>query len=125
MVSGILSAAVSGLSVNAQRLGVAADNIANVSTNGYKRTEIQSRTISTMQSATAYAPGGVQAIGRQLSDVQGLLAPSASSTDLAISGNGFLRFLKMPTAVKPCSRAMARSMLIIKVFWSIPPATIY
>lgn len=89
MVSGILSAAVSGLNVNAQRIGAAADNIANSSTNGYKRTDIHSRTVSTVQSATAYAPGGVQAISRQLSDVQGLLASTTSSTDLAISGNGY------------------------------------
>ncbi|MBL4613563.1 MAG: flagellar hook-basal body complex protein [Magnetovibrio sp.] len=89
MISGILGAAVSGLNVNAQRIGAAADNIANANTTGYKRTSIQNRSFSTAQNSTGYAPGGVLAIARQLSDVQGLLAPSASSTDLAISGNGF------------------------------------
>ena len=89
MVSGILSAAVSGLSINAQRLGAAADNIVNVSTTGYKRTDIHAQTIATRQSTSAYAPGGVQAVPRSLSNVQGLLGPSVSSTDLAISGDGF------------------------------------
>lgn len=89
MVDNVLKSAVSGLSLNAQRVGAAADNIANVSTNGYKDTQITARTVSVAQTSTAYAPGGVQAIPRQLADVQGLLAPSASNTDLALSGNGF------------------------------------
>ena len=89
MVANVLNSAVSGLSLNAQRIGAAADNIANVSTNGYKDTQIAARTVSVAQTSTAYAPGGVQAIPRQLADVQGLLAPSASNTDLALSGSGF------------------------------------
>ncbi len=89
MVSGILNAAVSGLSLSAQRIGAAADNIANSSTKGFKRTDIQGSTITTRQTGTAYASGGVQAVSRPLNNVQGLLASSASNTDLAISGAGF------------------------------------
>ena len=77
MVANVLQSAVSGLSLNAQRVGAAADNIANVSTNGYKDTQIQARSVSVSQTSTTYAPGGVQAVPRQLADVQGLLAPSA------------------------------------------------
>ncbi|MBF0248738.1 MAG: flagellar hook basal-body protein [Alphaproteobacteria bacterium] len=90
MVNGILAAAVSGVSAQAGRVGVAADNIANLSTPAYKRHEVQSRTLVTRQtSTTAHAPGGVQAIPRQLADVQGVLAPSVTATDLAIAGRGY------------------------------------
>jgi len=94
VVSGILNAAVSGLSLNAQRLGAAADNIVNVSTTGYKRTDIQAQSISTRQSSTAYASGGVQAIAQPLNGVQGLLTSSGSSTDLALSGPGYFAVSK-------------------------------
>lgn len=89
MVAGILNAAVSGLSLSAQRIAAAADNIANTSTNGYKRADIQAKTITTRQSTTAYAAGGVQAVSRPLNSVQGLLASSPSSTDLVLSGAGY------------------------------------
>lgn len=94
MVSSILNAAVSGLSLNAQRIGAAADNIVNVSTTGYKRTDIHAQSISTRQSSTAYASGGVQAIARPLNGVQGLLMSSGSSTDLALSGSGYFAVSK-------------------------------
>ncbi|OEJ69053.1 flagellar hook-basal body complex protein [Magnetovibrio blakemorei] len=89
MVAGILNSAVSGLSLNAQRIAAAADNIANTSTRGYKRTDVQASTLATRQSTTAYAAGGVQAVSRPLNGVQGLLASSGSSTDLALSGAGY------------------------------------
>ena len=96
MIAGILSAAVSGLSVNAQRVGASADNIVNVSTTGYKRTDLQTKSIATVSNATAYAPGGVQAVSRTLSTVPGLLASSTSSTDLAIAGSGYFAVSKAP-----------------------------
>ena len=58
MLSGILSSAMSGLSVNAQRVAAAADNVANARTHGYKRAVVQSKTLATQQtSTTSYAPG--------------------------------------------------------------------
>jgi len=98
VLSGILSSAISGLTLNAQRVAAAAGNIANVSTAGYKRTDVQSKTLVIRQtSQTAYAAGGVLASPRQLSDVQGLLTPSSRPTDLAISGNGFFAVQKGAT----------------------------
>lgn len=89
MVAGILNSAVSGLSLGAQRIAAAADNIANTSTGSYKRTDVQASTLATRQSTTAYGAGGVQAVSRPLNGVQGLLASSGSSTDLALSGAGY------------------------------------
>ena len=101
MVSGILNAAISGLSVNAQRIGAAADNIVNVSTTGYKRTGVHAQSIATRQSTTSYASGGVQAIARPLNGVQGVLASSGSSTDLALSGAGYFAVSKTVSTVSP------------------------
>lgn len=94
MLNGILHSAVSGLSASAQRVAAAADNIANVSTTGYKRSEVSSQTLSTRQSGAAYSAGGVQTSSRPLADVQGLLASSTRSTHIAISGNGFFAVSK-------------------------------
>jgi len=99
VISGILGAAVSGLNVNAQRVGAIADNIVNVSTTGYKRTELHGKTVATRQSTTAYAPGGVQAVPRSLNDVQGLLSARTSNTDLALSGPGYFAVSKSITTV--------------------------
>ncbi|MDH5489060.1 MAG: flagellar hook-basal body complex protein, partial [Rhodospirillaceae bacterium] len=95
MLAGIFGSVVSGLSLSAQRVSSAADNIANSTTSGYKPTAVNSRTLVTNQtSINSYSAGGVQAISTQLIGVQGALGASTSSTDLAISGSGFF-------AVKP------------------------
>ncbi|HEY9079956.1 flagellar hook-basal body complex protein [Magnetovibrio sp.] len=101
MVSGILNAAVSGLSLNAQHIGAAADNIVNVSTTGYKRTDLNAKSIATRQTTTAYAPGGVQTVARPQNGVQGLLASSTSNTDLALSGAGYFAVSTSVSTVSP------------------------
>lgn len=55
-----MSSAVSALNANSSRLGAVADNIANVSTEGYAAKEVRTTTLVTKQtSGTAYASGGV------------------------------------------------------------------
>lgn len=113
MLSGILSSAISGLSVNAQRVAAAADNVANASTPGYKRVEIQSKTLATHQtSTTSYAPGGVLAMPRQLSNVQnGAVEPSTTDfgTEFAtiISARAsYSASLKVISAAEDMARAL-------------------
>jgi len=66
------------------------DNITNVSTVGYKGTSVNFQTLVTKQASTTfYSAGGVQSKPRADVDVQGLLQASSSTTDIAISGNGF------------------------------------
>ncbi len=87
---GSLASGVSGLRAQSSAMGAIADNVANVNTTGYKQTQVQFNTLVTKQvSTTQYSPGGVQAAPQQGVDVQGLLSSSTSSTDLAISGQGF------------------------------------
>jgi len=87
---GALSSGVSGLTAQSSAIGAISDNITNVSTVGYKNTQVDFQTLVTKQtSATFFSAGGVQSKPRQDTGVQGLLSSSSSSTDIAISGSGF------------------------------------
>ncbi|MGH6660432.1 MAG: flagellar hook-basal body complex protein, partial [Rhodospirillales bacterium] len=87
---GALSSGVSGLTAQSSAIGAISDNITNVSTIGYKNTQVDFQTLVTKQtSSTFFSAGGVQSRPRQDTGVQGLLAASTSQTDIALSGNGF------------------------------------
>ena len=87
---GALSSGVSGLTAQSSAIGAISDNITNLSTVGYKATQVDFQTLVTKQtSATFFSAGGVQSRPRQDTGVQGLLAASTSSTDISLSGAGF------------------------------------
>jgi flagellar hook protein FlgE len=87
---GALYSGVSGLSSESSAMGAIADNITNVNTVGYKGTDVNFQTLVTQQvSLTQYSPGGVQSKPRAGIDIQGLLQATNSSTDVALSGQGF------------------------------------
>lgn len=87
---GALFAGVSALTAQSQAMGMISDNIANVNTVGYKRSEAAFSSMVTAQTrATSYAPGAVRASTLSRIDQQGILQQSSSATDIAISGNGF------------------------------------
>ncbi len=87
---GALFSGVSGLSAESSAMGAISDNISNVNTIGYKETDVNFQTLVTAQvSTTQYSPGGVQSKPRTGVNVQGLLQSTSSSTDVAISGQGF------------------------------------
>jgi flagellar hook protein FlgE len=87
---GALSSGVSGLTAQSSAIGAISDNITNLSTVGYKSTQVDFQTLVTKQtSSTFFSAGGVQSRPRQDTGIQGLLAASTSQTDIAISGNGF------------------------------------
>lgn len=87
---GALFSGVSGLTAQSSAMGAISDNITNVSTIGYKNTNVNFQSLVTKQtSSTFYSAGGVQSKPRQANDIQGLLQASTSQTDIAISGGGF------------------------------------
>ena len=90
-IYGALFSGVSGLAAQAQAMGMLSDNITNVNTVGYKETSAR---FSSLVTATAviskHSPGGVKSTPQQFIDKQGLLTASASPTDLAVNGNGFM-----------------------------------
>lgn len=87
---GALFSGVSALNAQSQAMGMISDNIANVNTIGYKRSEAAFSSMVTAQGrSTAYASGAVRASTLQRLDQQGILQQSNSATDIALSGNGF------------------------------------
>jgi len=89
-INSALLSGVSGLVANSSALAAISDNIANVNTTAYKRNQVNFANVVTAQAVKGkYSAGGVQGITRQFVSQQGLIQASGSSTDLAISGDGF------------------------------------
>lgn len=89
-INSALLAGVSGLVANSSALAAISDNIANVNTVAYKRNQVNFANVVTAQAVKGkYSAGGVQGVTRQFVSTQGLIQSSGSSTDLAISGDGF------------------------------------
>lgn len=96
-INSAMLAGVSGLVSNSSALAAISDNIANVNTVGYKRSQADFMTLVNSQSRNAtYSAGGVTAVTRQFVSQQGLPQRTSSSTDLAISGNGFFVVTEKP-----------------------------
>ncbi|MEN3791904.1 flagellar hook protein FlgE [Fulvimarina sp. MAC3] len=87
-INGVFRTSVSGMNAQANRLSAVSDNIANSSTTGYKRSEIEFSTMVLNGSGQDYQSGSVQAQTRTAVSVQGSAMTTSSSTDLAIQGNG-------------------------------------
>ena len=89
-INSAMLAGVSGLVANSSALAAISDNIANVNTVAYKRNQVNFANVVTAQAVKGkYSAGGVQGVTRQFVSQQGLIQSSSSTTDLAISGDGF------------------------------------
>ena len=88
-VYGMMRTSVSGMAAQANRLAAVGDNIANVSTVGYKSADIEFETLVINSGGTSYTSGGVASQIRYSITEQGSLQFTASPFDLAITGNGF------------------------------------
>ncbi|MCB1538597.1 MAG: flagellar hook-basal body complex protein [Rhodospirillales bacterium] len=98
---GSLITGVSALSAQAQSISMIANNIANVNTVGYKRREAAFQSLVTSESRNArYTPGSVLARAVQKIDSQGALQQTNSTTDVAISGNGFFVVQRSPEGLQ-------------------------
>lgn len=86
---GVMTTSVSGMSVQSDRMGTVADNIANINTTGYKAASTEFATLIAEGSVAEYVPGSVSTIARRLISQQGDFTYTKSPTDLAVSGNGF------------------------------------
>ena len=79
----------SGMAAQADRLSAVSDNIANASTNGYKRSSIEFSTLVLESGTKSYESGSVEPTIRRSISEQGAFSFTKSVTDLAIRGNGF------------------------------------
>lgn len=87
---GSLFTGVSALFAQSQNTAIISNNIANISTTGFKRSEAAFESLVTSESRlTTYSPGTVTVNRLQRVDQQGALQQTSSGTDAAISGNGF------------------------------------
>jgi len=87
---GSLFTGVSALFAQSQNTAIISNNIANISTTGFKRSEASFQSLVTTESRSSlYSPGTVTVNRLQRVDQQGSIQQTASATDAAISGNGF------------------------------------
>ena len=101
-INSALLAGVSGLAANSSALAAISDNIANINTTAYKENQVDFSTLVTSQAVQGqYSAGGVQGINQQLVSTQGSIQAATSTTDLAISGDGF--FVVGTSATSPAS----------------------
>jgi flagellar hook protein FlgE len=88
-LSSAINSAVSALNAQSAALALVSNNLANTSTNGYKTTSASFQSLLAGTSGTTSATGGVLATASSDISAQGLLTSSTTSTNMAISGNGF------------------------------------
>lgn len=87
---GALYTAVSGLGAQSQATAIISNNIANVNTTGFKRSEAAFAALVTVESAAArYSPGAVTVHRMQMVDEQGQIQQTGSNLDVSIAGDGF------------------------------------
>ncbi len=87
---GSLFTGVSALFAQSQATSVVSNNIANVNTVGFKRSEASFNSLVTTENRLSqYSPGTVSVSRTQQIDQQGSIQQTASATDAAISGSGF------------------------------------
>lgn len=88
-ISSSLNAGVAGLNANAVQLATISDNIANSATYGYKRATTDFHAMVTSD-AGGFSAGGVRTSTQRLISDRGALIATGNSTDIAVSGRGFL-----------------------------------
>lgn len=89
-INRIFSNGVSGLVAQSNALSVISDNVANATTNGYKRSEAQFSDFRVNDKFGRFFDGaGVQGSQRLLADQQGSISQTGVTTNAAILGNGF------------------------------------
>jgi len=86
---GMMRTGVSGMNAQANRLSTVADNIANASTTGYKRSSAEFSSLIIPTVTGNYTSGGVTTTIRTSISQQGDLKYTTSGSDLAINGSGF------------------------------------
>lgn len=86
---GMMRTGASGMSAQANRLTAVSDNIANANTDGYKSEETQFSSLVVPGTVGQYNSGGVETTMRHDVTQGGSIRYTSSTTDLALTGNGF------------------------------------
>jgi len=86
---GVLNASVSGMAAQSNKLSAISQNIANSSTTGYKNVDAQFADLISSASQNTFEGSGVTTSYAYGNTVQGSYSTTSTSTNLAVSGNGF------------------------------------
>lgn len=86
---GVMRTSASGMAAQGDRLGAVADNIANASTTGYKRSTLEFSTMVIDPGVKSYESGSVEPSIRHVISEQGAFNYTRSVTDIGIKGEGF------------------------------------
>jgi flagellar hook protein FlgE len=84
-----MKTSVSGMNAQANRLSTVSDNIANVNTTGYKSASTAFSSLVLPSTAGNYSSGSVETSVQRTISQQGDISYTTTSTNLAISGDGF------------------------------------
>ncbi len=84
-----MNASVTGMNAQSNYLANIGQNISNAGTVGYKQADTEFSTLVDQAAVGQTSAGGVSSVTRLDVSQQGTLQGSTSSTDLAVSGNGF------------------------------------
>jgi len=100
-ISSAMYTGLTGLNSNGEAMGVLGDNIANLSTTGFKYSQVHFEDLMAQMVSTGSGPGQ-EGRGGRISEItpifsQGSLETSADDVDVAITGTGFL-IVREPTA---------------------------
>lgn len=100
-ISSAMYTGLTGLNSNGEAMGVLGDNIANLSTTGFKYSQVHFEDLMAQMVSTGSGPGQ-EGRGGRISEItpifsQGSLETSADDVDVAITGTGFL-IVREPTS---------------------------
>lgn len=87
--AGTMATAVNAIQAQSAALGHIADNIANSSTTGFKRTDTSFSEVVTASGTNVHLPGSVSAVPAYTNSVQGVINSSQIDTHMSINGSGF------------------------------------
>jgi flagellar hook protein FlgE len=94
-----LTTAITGLNAQQDAIANISDNISNAQTIGFKEINTSFQNLVTSSTPQLNQPGGVIAAPVYENSLAGNLTPSAVTTNLAISGQGFFQVKAPPAAV--------------------------
>jgi len=103
-LSSSLGAAVAGLQANSTRLAVISDNIANSSTPGFRRADVDFASLVVSGSSSVFSAGGVQAAAYRDVATAGAPIGTTNATDIAITGRGMLPVTLATAVDQPASQ---------------------
>ena len=98
-VGGAFNTALGGLAAYGNQVGYISDNLANVSTPGYKRVDADFQSYVTLSTPTTHSPGGVTIAPTYRTTLPGQVSSNANPTAFSVAeGEGFAP-VSVPTSV--------------------------